>query len=84
MVLKTVIHRVQRAIGFLILARIRAAVVLMLVVLPGRSVLGEGSGVKNAANADVDSIFLPCVLNGLISKNSFGGDTCFSVTPALL
>lgn len=39
MVLKTVICRVQTAIGFLILARIRAAVILMLVVLPGRSVL---------------------------------------------
>lgn len=39
---------------------------------------------KRAANADVDSIFLPCVLNGLISKNLAGGGTCFSVTPALL
>ena len=83
MVLKTVMHRVQTAIGFLILARIRAIVVLMLVVLPGKSVLGD-VGVKSAANAEVDSIFLPCVLNGLVSKNLSGGDTCFSVIPALL
>lgn len=67
MVLKTVVHWAQTVIGFLILARIRALVVVMLVVLPGRSVLGEVSGVKNAASAGLDNIFLPCVLNGLIS-----------------
>lgn len=45
-VLKPVMHRVQAAVGFLILARIRAVVVLVLAVLPGRPVLGE-LGVKS-------------------------------------
>jgi len=56
----------------------------MLVVLPGRAVRGEVGGVKGAANAGVGSVFLPSVLSGLICKSLSGGDTCFSVKPALL